>query len=155
MSVHEPLEVLFLTCNGESDVYKNNMTLDVSKREKILPRSLSSSSVCTPSTQWDGPHSSIGSLFGGKEREKKVHICESVNCIWPLGGRSKSKSEPQPLMSNHVDKNHKKMLSQMIGVWSGGRLLSNLNLLCQLMTLTAVITFHFLNREINDHKVPS
>lgn len=63
--------VFFLNCNGESDVYKNNITLDVSKREKILPRSLSSSSVCTPSTQWDGPHSSTGSLLGGKEREKK------------------------------------------------------------------------------------
>lgn len=93
---------------------------------------------------------------GEREREKKVHNCESVNCIWPLGGRSKSKSEPQPLVSNHVDKNHKKNVSP--NDWSlelRQTFIQPEFVMSATNDVTAVITFHFLNREINDHKTPS
>lgn len=135
--------VFFLNCNGESDVYKNNITLDVSKREKILPRSLSSSSVCTPSTQWDGPHSSTGSLLGGKEREKKRCTTVSQSTVsghWVAGvNQSQSLSLLCQTMWTTITK---KMFPQMIGVWSWGRLLSNLNLSCQLL-MTWQLLSHF------------
>lgn len=59
------------------------------KKLIIIPRSLSSSSVWTPSAQQDGPHSSTGSLGRGGQKQ---HICEPVNYMWSWVNRSQSLS---------------------------------------------------------------
>lgn len=90
------------------------------RREKIVPRSLSSSSVWTPSAQQDGPHSGAGSSCErDRKREEKVHICEPVNYAHlATGGQELIRAPPPPPRKTGTLRPVYDSLNQSTGVMS-------------------------------------